>query len=441
MTAVLEVTSVSLPPSPPPSMLGYFIDAPVPGAQFDVHTLRILGWALAIDGPVAAVETLYHGRVVQRTSADARRSDVAARYSDIEEAENCGFSSLVSTLGFTEKFQLSIQAVHSDGTTTQLATLHCTRGPLDIDFEPKLQPLILTSMGRTGTTWLMQLMGQHPEIVASRTYPHEDSVAKYLFHALRVVAAPSSPHLSSSADDFHGNLEFVGHNPYYDDGLAALPELGYWLGRRFPERLAAHLVEEVDDWYAMLARRYRQPSVRFFAEKHVPGHLPVLMRSIYVGAREVFLVRDFRDVACSALAFNKKRGFDAFGAKAGQTMEQFLESLRLSAFALYRSWKARGDSSHLVRYEDLVLSPGSTLIALLEYLGADASPEMVAGLLSSGAAQAGLLAEHRTSESLEASVGRWRRDSDDAFARLMDSALGSVLDLFEYDRSPIASAD
>jgi len=88
-----------------------------------------------------------------------------------------------------------------------------------------------------------------------------------------------------------------------------------------------------------------------------------------------------------------------------------------------------------------VLAPESTLIALFEYLGADASQEMVAGLLSSGATQTGPLAEHRTSESLEASVGRWRRDSDGTFARLMDSALGSVLDLFEYDRSPIASAD
>ena len=41
----------------------------------------------------------------------------------------------------------------------------------------------------------------------------------------------------------------------------------------------------------------------------LPDHVPILLSDLYEDSREIILVRDPRDVLCSLVAFNAKRGF------------------------------------------------------------------------------------------------------------------------------------
>ena len=51
---------------------------------------------------------------------------------------------------------------------------------------------------------------------------------------------------------------------------------------------------------------------RFFAEKYRADRIPEMMWELYPRAREVILVRDFRDMVASMFAYNAKRGREGF---------------------------------------------------------------------------------------------------------------------------------
>jgi hypothetical protein len=115
------------------------------------------------------------------------------------------------------------------------------------------------------------------------------------------------------------------------------------------------------------------------------------------------------------------------------------------ALDLRKSWQTRGHRGHLVRYEDLVYKPDQTLAGLLEYLELDALPTTIEQMLRAGADPTpaligssydpALVAEHRTTQDLKESIGRWRRESDEAVRDLCDDVFADVLGDFGYARS------
>src|SRR5206468_3765127 len=112
-----------------------------------------------------------------------------------------------------------------------------------------------------------------------------------------------------------------------------------------------------------------------FVEKFaVRSAVPDLVWELYPRARELILVRDFRDLVASILAMNVKVGYQGFGRRRAASDEEFIERQMADlASAFVRTWRERSDRAHLVRYEDLVTSRGPTLEGILEYLGLDAS--------------------------------------------------------------------
>ena len=202
---------------------------------------------------------------------------------------------------------------------------------------------MLSSLGRSGSTWLMKMFAAHPEIVTMRRFPYESSAGKYWMHAMKVLSDPANLELSAHLDTFHSDRWWAGSNPYFDAPAIDDPERGAWLGREHVERLARFFQETVEQWYLTVARSQGQEAPRYFAEKHLwPNFLPMLIRELYPGAREVFLVRDFRDVACSALAADARRGYAGFGREPHMSEEEYVRDVvRRMATDLQRSWEAR----------------------------------------------------------------------------------------------------
>jgi hypothetical protein len=182
----------------------------------------------------------------------------------------------------------------------------------------------------------------------------------------------------------------------------------------------------------------------YFAEKHVrPSYLPNLTAELYPRAKEVFLVRDFRDMARSIMAFDEQRGFAGFGRPEGITDEEYLrDGLRQMALDLRDSWVARRERAHLIRYEDLILQPKETLTAMLEYLELDSTPATVDQVLAFGseeilrlpgaAQEVSEVRGHRTVADPRASIGRWRADTDASFRDLSQEVFGEALEEFGY---------
>jgi hypothetical protein len=354
------------------------------------------------------------------------------------------FHVLVSLIGLKLEATLSLRVVLDDATRVPVGSITIRRDPLRTFFEPRLAPLMVTCLGRSGSTWLMQILASHPEVVVFRRFPYESAPAKYWLHALRVLSEPANFAESAYTDTFHNDIWWVGNNPFHDDRVHEQVPLETWFAGTYVERLALFFQQTIEDWYMTLARTQVQPAPVYFAEKHMwPNYLPVLTWELYPRAKEVFLVRDFRDVARSIMAFDERRGFAGFGRPEGVTDEEYMRGdLSKMARDLQMSWRTRRERGHLLRYEDLVLQPAETLTAMLEYLEVDSSPATVQEVLARGAEpvlqlpgasyEPSEVQVHRTVADPKATIGRWRREGDDSVQTLANEVFGDVLEEFGY---------
>jgi hypothetical protein len=213
-------------------------------------------------------------------------------------------------------------------------------------------------------------------------------------------------------------------------------ELAQWLGAAHVGDLAAFAQQRIDAVYVRVAALDGGRPPRFFAEKCLPeSNVPQLLHELYPEGREIFLVRDFRDMLCSIRAFNAKRGSAAFGFDEDGAEETYvLDVLAPSVKNLLDEWRDRRGEAQLVRYEDLILNPAPTLRSVLEHAGLDASQQRVDEMLSRASEPIPGMAMHTTTgDGQQASVGRWRRDLEPRLQHVCDEALADGLAEFGYE--------
>jgi hypothetical protein len=213
------------------------------------------------------------------------------------------------------------------------------------------------------------------------------------------------------------------------------PDITRWWSRDHWTAAARFAVERVDAFYREVARVQGKSGATHFVEKARPDSTGARAATeTWAGGKEIMLVRDFRDVVCSMLAFNARRGFHAFRQKAGEPAEQFIRGKSDMALRVLASWRERKATAHLLRYEDLILQPERTLRAALAYAGLDAGDGVIAGMLARARA---LTPEqqryHITSGDPAASIGRWRRDFDDRHQAACRETFDDLLQELGYE--------
>jgi hypothetical protein len=347
------------------------------------------------------------------------------------------FSALVGTVRLPRSFSLTLQVVLASQARFPVGAIAGTRPALALPpgTTPRLSPLMVTSLGRTGTTWQMRLLSKHPELVLYERYPFELRPRAYWMHWLQVMAEPANHRESTPLTGFHAQQWSVGANPFVGSRMAReAPELAQHLAGEHVVALAGFAHQSVETFYLACMERFDRPNARFAVEKGLPGPVPQLLWELYPGAKEIILVRDPRDMLASMLAFNKKRGTDDFGRRRVETDEDFVRQLGRGVSNLLNNWRARRERAHLVRYEDLLTKPEDVLRESFDYLGIDASAAMVQRVLQEASEPDAELAFHMTSRDPRASIGRWERDLPGDVQALCAEEFGPALTEFGYSQ-------
>jgi hypothetical protein len=362
---------------------------------------------------------------------DVARPRTASEHPGVAD-DRIGFHALTGTLALAPDFEVDVRAVLEGNAHAPIGSIRGRRAPLRSSFEPRRSPVLVTTLGRTGSMLLMRLLSAHPEVLVYRPHRFEQRIASYWGDVLLSVADPTS-HIRQIAPpgDVDDPAWWLGRDAPMPAGLrdAGVQE---WLGGGALESLAAACQQQVEATYDRIVATTDTRDALLFAEK---SNLRAanLLTELYPGARELFLVRDFRDMVSSILSFNAKRGVQGFGRSHATSDVEYVSSLGGWAHRLLRAWERRRDSAHLVRYEDLVLDPQSALPGLLAYLGVEAGAQTVAAMCRELDEELPELRAHATSDGPASSIGRWRSDLAPEIADACARSLSPALEAFGYD--------
>ena len=418
-----------------------WLDGPPEGGGSDTHNFEVVGWALGERARVEAVRVVNGGQVIAEVAPSEARADIARAYPGVEGAASSGFRALVRATELEPEFSVEVVAGLEGGGSFPLATVHGERSALAPSRTPALNPLMLTTIGRSGSKWLAWLLSCHPAVVGFQPLVFEPRLATYWMTVFRSLSAPKSYLRQIHAERWDEPRWWLG------DGAGAMPaplalEMGEWLGSAGVDNLASLCQQQVEAFYLEVGRRSEKPEARYFAEKFLLD--PVLLdltTEVFPGARELILVRDFRDRLSSVFAWNELRGERGFGHDAEMSQTEYLvERVRGDAEGLLSRWRRRGEEAQLVRYEDLILEPHRTLTAILRFLGVDAGEDAVAATLELANRPNELLDGHKTVSDPARTIGRWRRDLPADLAAECNEILAPVLAEFGYTAELEATA-
>jgi hypothetical protein len=430
--ARVDVLDVSLSESGTELLASFGVDAPVAGGEASGganYALDVRGWVAGRDSAAVAAELIHDGACLWHIPLH-ERPHIAA---DVGAPPLCGFYGTINTLRLPRDFEVAVRAVLADESRIEFATVRGRRGALNPRFEPRLAPLMVTTLGRTGSTILVRLLEAHPEVVAYPPFQDEPKVASYWIEVLLALSEPASYRRQlTPARDLNSTWWLGAQMPM---PRARWPRaLHEWVGATAIESLAGFCQERIESLYYEIASEFGVRDPRYFAEKYwATSTIPSFMWELYEDPREVFVVRDFRDMACSMKAFDDKRGFPAFGRQqAADDEHHIVEQVAPRVASLHEEWKRRGERAHLVRYEDLVTRPAETVGAMVSYLEIDSSPAIIESMTRAMTESTRGMDEHRTAPDAGSSIGRWQREMSPELQRLCESAFEPALREFGY---------
>jgi len=415
------------------ALAGGAIDRPAVGDELAQWTLDVRGWAVGRHGPVEAVQGVHERSVLWQVPLRLDRPRIAAAHPQAG-TDRVGFYALQSVLALPPRHEIEVRALLGGGGHQPIGSIVAERVPLATGFRPRRRPILITTFGRTGSMLLMRLLVSHPEVLSFKPHRFEQRIASYWIDALLTLAEPVS-YLSGVAPqaDVDDRTWWLGNGaqapmpwPLRDEGVQE------WLGGDAVEELALVAQQRIDALYERIAAEIGGAGEPFFAEKS-SLRVSAVAAELYPDGREIFLVRDFRDMVASVYAFNRKRGVSGFGRGKTGSDREYVEWVGSWAASLAGAWEQRRERAHLVRYEDLVRAPEEALGALLSYVGVDASTTTIARMVGRLSEEVPELSEHQTTASPQRSIGRWRADLEPDLREACDRAFGDALALFGYE--------
>ena len=250
-------------------------------------------------------------------------------------------------------------------------------------FTPSMQPIMVTSPGRSGSTWLMRMLAQHPDVIVHEQFPYETFACSYWMHFIQVLAAPGD---NSQVESLHfwTDPRRLPPFPYFfvdashtTDPTGAQATLDRSYETDQVEEFARVAQAAVESFYRVRQREKRTTPA--FAEKLVPSHAQC---GSYAGGGRYSSSGNPGTPSLRTGVQCSRRGrvggalLTALTAPVARGLKRMkIRRPHPRSMQSFTLWKCRSQYSALVSYEDLVRSPTEHIRVMLDALELDSSGE------------------------------------------------------------------
>jgi hypothetical protein len=237
--------------------------------------------------------------------------------------------------------------------------------------------IAINSIGRSGSSLLSRVLGQHPEVVVPSLEGQYGEVF-IMGHFARALALLSSQGSLSYVNNIMIQPEFIMMMSGYSaldtqpDGhevtlRSRLDQISLQHGRQ----IYYEALEEVGNYV-----KRRKPGARFWLEKSWNGISVNLMRAMTKNFKEIILIRNPVDFWRSQDLYHQKIQFSMSErmSHAASTISKYKN--------LFHSAHDRRNESCIVRYEDLTRHAEATLQRIFTFLEIEVLPEAVAQIVA-----------------------------------------------------------
>jgi len=411
------------------------LDSPATDIEFSRRPFSFSGWIVGKDDHFTDIDVIANGDHFMTIPVDIPRPDVGARFAPSSESQTFGFTAYCNP--FTLPRQFDIEGYARSGKTGRIKifTLSGERRAIGKDHTMTMRPLAVTTLGRTGSTYLLGLLSAHPDVIVYRPFELEARYASYWMEMFLSLSHPRSwlyPLASSLSFD---PTWILGREDEKNLHYAVYDDMTKWFGGTYTDELFSFCMGNLEEHYRRVAALQGKQDALYFSEKFMPGPLTDTLLDLMPVYREIILVRDFRDMFCSIDAFNRKRGFLGFGRNDFQSDKDYIALwLKKGADALKDAWLKRRSFSCLVRYEDLVRKPEETLREIFEYCALDASPSTIRNNIKRvGDIRRESQEAHRTTPDARLSLERFRTDLSPDMLEFCNRVFREPMMVFGYD--------
>ncbi len=408
-------------------LIDWHLDTPQQGDLLSADIIALKGWVLSPENHIDSVRLAWGHHILDKTELFSR-VDVLHQYQIPDKEIPCGFSFFCNSYTLTDLYPLRIEAVLKNGDILLLYSIDlavsCEKGKI----KKMVQPCALVSMDRSGSTFLMNVLGRHDHLACYKQYPFEAWSIHYWMRSLLNMTTPldvkppgDSRFWSSKVDNqvsFHNNVLF---GSFQQDR-----ETASWIAENYAAALALFCHRSIASLYDEIAAMNGVEDPSCFVEKVRPTAEALLYFNQHPSCKQIFLVRDFRDYACSYFHF--------FGLGPYSDLEELItEKIAPTIWRLYEIYMMRKESSLLVFYEDLIQDPMAVLAKVLQYLDVDASTAVVEEILArTEKDKQNVKKKHITSGSAKQSIGRWTKDLAPHYVELLNTATKEPAAVFGY---------
>ncbi|KAF0118599.1 MAG: Sulfotransferase domain protein, partial [Xanthobacteraceae bacterium] len=264
----------------------------------------------------------------------------------------------------------------------------------------RLKPLLVSGLGRSGTTLLMKLLLSHPKIAGWGVHPYEGQAAQYWLNAARILLQPGDVRSDVPVTAFQQAMNKIYRNPFLSHPfMVERPDRNLvleWADHVHVQQTIDFFKMQTDEYYNKVAIQSGKNAPSFFAEKTQPNMHSEGFWEFYSDVREITIVRHPFDVLCSVRAL--------FSEVALYKTDEYIHALNLGYERMLARLELPERRNKVILYEDLISSQHDTMAHLFRFLDVDQVDFSTSLEIDANADS------HMTSADPDSSVGRWKDD-------------------------------